>query len=131
MDYESLTVSVLKRLCKAKGIRGCSQFKKAELIDIILKVEEKQLIVENLTPEIVIDKTSQEVQVKKQMTDFDRNELAETSDVFDAFTEFEFGGDRYKFKGLQEMTVEYDFIDVDKYDTNGVLKLVRCKFQVI
>lgn len=31
----------------------------------ILKVEEKQIIVENLTPDIVIDKTSQEVQVKK------------------------------------------------------------------
>lgn len=31
----------------------------------ILKVEEKQLIVESLTPEIVIDKTSQEVQVKE------------------------------------------------------------------
>lgn len=59
------------------------------------------------------------------MVDFDRNELAETSDVFDAFTEFEFGGDRYKFKGLQEMTVEYDFVDVDKYDTQGTLKLIN------
>ncbi len=59
------------------------------------------------------------------MVDFDRNELAETSDVFAAFVEFEFGSDRFKFKGLQEMTVEYDFIDVDKYDTQGVLKLVR------
>ena len=59
------------------------------------------------------------------MVDFDRNELAETSDVFDAFVEFEFGSDRYKFKGLQEMTVEYDFIDVDKYDTQGTLKLIN------
>ena len=59
------------------------------------------------------------------MTDFDRNELAETSDVFDAFVQFEFGSDRFKFKGLQEMTVEYDFIDVDKYDTQGTIKLVR------
>ena len=59
------------------------------------------------------------------MTDFGRNALAETSDVFDAFVQFEFGSDRFKFDGLQEMTVEYDFIDVDKYDTNGVLKLVR------
>lgn len=59
------------------------------------------------------------------MADFDRNELAETSDVFDAFVEFQFASDFYKFKGLQEMTVEYDFIDVDKWDTEGTLKLVR------
>lgn len=59
------------------------------------------------------------------MADFGRNALAETSDVFDAFVQFEFGVDRFKFDGLQEMTVEYDFLDVDKYDTNGVLKLVK------
>jgi len=59
------------------------------------------------------------------MADFDRNELDETSDVFDAFVEFKFGSDFFKFKGLQEMTVEYDFIDVDKYDTQGTLKLVK------
>jgi len=59
------------------------------------------------------------------MVNFDRNELSETSDVFDAFVEFEFAGDFYKFKGLQEMTVEYDFLDVKKYDTDGVMKLVN------
>ena len=59
------------------------------------------------------------------MADFVRNDLDETSDVFDAFVQFEFGGDRYLFDGLQEMTVEYDFLDVDKYSYQGQLKLVQ------
>lgn len=59
------------------------------------------------------------------MTDFGRNALAITSDVFDSFVQFEFGGDRYNFDGLQEMTVEYDFLDLDKYSFDGNLKLVN------
>lgn len=59
------------------------------------------------------------------MTDFNRNALAITSDVFDAFVQFEFGGDRFNFDGLQEMNVEYDFLDVDKYSFDGNLKLVN------
>lgn len=59
------------------------------------------------------------------MADFTRNDLDETSPVFDAFVQFEFGNDRYLFDGLQEMTVEYDFLDVDKYSYQGQLKLIK------
>ena len=58
------------------------------------------------------------------MADFTRNDLDQTSDVFDAFVQFQFGSDRYLFDGLQQMTVEYNFLDVDKYSYQGELKLV-------
>lgn len=58
------------------------------------------------------------------MADFTRNDLDQTSDVFDAFVQFQFSSDRYLFDGLQQMTVEYNFVDVDKYSYDGQLKLV-------
>lgn len=59
------------------------------------------------------------------MADFTRNDIDETSPVFDSFVQLQFGADRYLFDGLQETAIEYDFLDVDKYSYQGQLKLVK------
>ena len=40
--YESLPLGTLKELAKARGLKGISTMKKAELIELMLKEDEKE-----------------------------------------------------------------------------------------
>ena len=40
--YESLPLATLKELAKARGLKGISTMKKAELIELMLKEDEKE-----------------------------------------------------------------------------------------
>lgn len=40
--YESLPLATLKELAKARGLKGISVIKKAELIELMLKEDEKE-----------------------------------------------------------------------------------------
>jgi hypothetical protein len=57
----------------------------------------------------------------------DRSLLEERAESFDALVQFEIpnGGVLYRLKSIQQVTVQYDFTDEDRYSDEGFLTLVR------
>lgn len=62
------------------------------------------------------------------MVDSDTNLLANLAQSFKAFVQFEdpeITNDFLRLKSIQNVTVQYDFTDEDRYNDTGVLNLVR------
>jgi len=57
----------------------------------------------------------------------DRSLLEERAESFDAIVQFEIpsGGVLFRLKSIQQVTVQYDFTDEDRYSDEGFLTLVR------
>lgn len=57
----------------------------------------------------------------------DRSLMAERAESFDALVQLEIpsGGTLYRLKSIQQVTVQYDFTDEDRYSDEGFLSLVR------
>ena len=59
------------------------------------------------------------------MTDYNTNELSERSESFDAYVQWNVGSDHYRLKSIQEVTVNYQWTDEDRYADDGSIQLVR------
>lgn len=59
------------------------------------------------------------------MTDFNTNELSERAESFDAFVQWNVGSHHYRLKSIQEVTVNYQWTDEDRYADDGTIQLVR------
>ena len=62
------------------------------------------------------------------MTEFNTNELSERAESFDAFVQWNVGSDHYRLKSIQEVTVNYQWTDEDRYADDGSIQLVRTSF---
>ena len=77
--YESLSLSVLKDLAKARGIKGTSAMKKADVVEAMLQEDEKDAAVKRTE----ISEAAGDTTVKKKIDAQDKNEngAAEKKDV--------------------------------------------------
>ncbi len=77
--YESLSLSVLKDLAKARGIKGTSAMKKADVVEAMLQEDEKDAAVKKTE----ISEAAGDTTVKKKIDAQDKNEngAAEKKDV--------------------------------------------------
>lgn len=53
------------------------------------------------------------------MANFDRSNLNNRSEGFDAYVQLVFGGDNYRLKSLQSVKTDYAFNKIDKYNDAG------------
>jgi hypothetical protein len=59
------------------------------------------------------------------MANFDMNLLADRAEAFDGFLQLQVGADFYRFKSLQRLNINFNWLDEDRYDDSGNLVLVR------
>jgi len=62
------------------------------------------------------------------MSSVDANKMENLTQSFKAFIQFEDPdnpGDFFRMKSIQNVTVNYDYTDEDRYDDSGILTLVR------
>jgi hypothetical protein len=55
----------------------------------------------------------------------DTNLLTERAEGFDAYVQFQTGSDYYRLKGIQQVQVQYQWSDEDRYSDDGVLARIR------
>ena len=53
------------------------------------------------------------------------NQLSERSESFDAYVQWDVGGTLYRLKSIQEVTINYQWTDEDRYADDGTIQLVR------
>ena len=108
--YESLSLTALKDIAKARNIKGISLMKKSEIVDAMLALDSKEAAASDIKPEdigVVEDKSKKNAAEDERAVDVDDTEISEEKKMLDSGEEA---------RGILEvMSDGYGFIRSENY----------------
>lgn len=120
--YESLSVTVLREVAKARGLKNLSGLKKSELVELMLKEDEKEAAKEE-SPKKAAREESQERTVKEKIEDRKEEKRENKSEKYDERRE-----ERREKKPTKVITQDGIEIENPELDSgisaNGILEVM-------